>query len=925
MKKVRVYDLAKEAGMESKALAVKLIELGYDIKGYSSTLNEQKADEVRRILGTVSTLVEEKRIQRKGLKTIIRRRTISVPSVQEEVQEKAVEPEVAEEPVVALGKKEKSAEKPEEPERIKEEAPPDEEVGVKVAVEKAPVPEPEKIPASVEEKVAVKQVEPADAVFEKKFVSTEVEAPAEKEKKTAEPAKPDKPAPKRRKGLARVLGTIELPPEAELSRPKYKRGDKPKAAKPDQNKRQSVKKIRLEPGDKKDKKEGEDKSKGGLPKGKKGKRFVKFHTETRGKERDRKGAGRRKGRVVVAMEDVAGIGGRLASGLRVERARRAGAKKTRHEDAVVPGDTKAIKKRIRIEESISVADIARRMGIKVNEVISKLMELGAMATMNQALDVDTATLVASDFGYEVEQAETEAQVFFDLEDKEKGGEELPRPPVVTIMGHVDHGKTSILDAIRHTDVAHGEAGGITQHIGAHYVRSAQGDVVFLDTPGHEAFTEMRARGAKVTDVVVLVVAADDGVMDQTKEAINHARAAEVPIVVAVNKIDKPDANPDRVKRELGELDLLPEEWGGRTIFCETSAKTGEGIDELLEQILLQSEILELKADSKRKARGRVIEAHLHKGRGPVATILVQHGTLEVGDNFVVGEFYGRVRALTNDKGVKVKQGGPSMPVEVHGLSGVPRAGDEFVVMPDEKMAKNVSQQRRLKSRDLALAATTKISLDNLFEKLKEGEVKELRVILRADVQGTLEAFGSAIKKLSTDEIRVEILHEGTGAIIDSDVLLASASNAIIIGFNVRPSAKVQDFAKNEKVDIRYYDVIYNALDDIRKAMTGMLEPVFVERTIGSVEVRQTIHVSKVGMIAGSYVADGKVTRDAHVRLLRDGVVVYTGRISSLRRFKDDVKEVQTNFECGIGLENFNDIKNGDMLEIFVVDEIAAEL
>ena len=910
MKKVRVYELAKEAGVESKALAVKLIGLGFDIKGYSSTLSEQKADEVRRILGTVSTQVEEKRIQRKGQKTIIRRRTTSVPPVQEAGQEKAAEPEVAEEPVAALGEKEKVAEKPEELERVKEEAPPADEVEAKVAVEKAPVPEPEKIPASVEEK---------------KPESIEVKALPEKEKKAAELVKPEKPAPKRRKGLARVLGTIELPPETEISRPKHKRGDKPKAARPDQDKKRPVKKIRPQPGDKRDEKKGEDNDRGAHPKGKKGKRFVKFHTETRGKERDRKGPGKRKGRVVVAIEDVAGLGGRLASGLRVERARRAGAKKARREDAVAPGETKAIKKRIKIEESISVADIARRMGIKVNEVIGKLMELGAMATMNQALDVDTAALVASDFGYEVEQAETEAQVFLDLEDKEKGGEELPRPPVVTVMGHVDHGKTSILDAIRHTDVVHGEAGGITQHIGAHYVRSAQGDVVFLDTPGHEAFTEMRARGAKVTDVVVLVVAADDGVMDQTKEAINHARAADVPIVVAVNKIDKPDANPDRVKRELGELDLLPEEWGGRTIFCATSAKTGEGIDELLEQILLQSEILELKADSERKARGRVIEAHLHKGRGPVATILIQHGTLKAGDNFVVGEFYGRVRALTNDKGVKVKQGGPSMPVEVHGLSGVPRAGDEFVVVPDEKMAKSVSQQRRLKSRDLALAATTKISLDNLFEKLKEGEVKELRVILRADVQGTLEAFGSAIKKLGTDEIRVEILHEGTGAIIDSDVLLATASNAIIIGFNVRPSAKVQDFAKNEKVDIRYYDVIYNALDDIRKAMTGMLEPIFVERTIGSVEVRQVIHVPKVGMIAGSYVADGKVVRDAHVRLLRDGVVVYTGRLSSLRRFKDDVKEVQTNFECGIGLENFNDIKNGDMLEIFVIDEIAAEL
>ncbi|MCK5436829.1 MAG: translation initiation factor IF-2, partial [Desulfobulbaceae bacterium] len=861
-------------------------------------------------------------------KTIIRRRTKSVPVILEEVPEEVAaleepeELEELEEPVVALEKKEKSAEKPEEPERLEKETVSVEEVEAKVIPEKASVPEPEEISEPVEEKAEERVSSVTE--LEEAPVSAELEVPADKEEKVAEPVKPEKPAPKRRKGLARVLGTIDLPPQEEPSRPKYKKAAKTKAAGPGQDKKRPGKKIHPEI-EGKVKEEKEDGGKGGRPKAKKGKRFVKFHTEVKGRERGPKGGGRRKGRVVVAMEDVAGVSGRLGKGLGVEHARRAGVKKARHPDIVTPGETKAIKKRIKIEEFISVADIARCMGIKVNAVIAKLMEMGAMATMNQALDVDTATLVASDFGYEVEQATTEAQVFLELEDKEKGGEELPRPPVVTVMGHVDHGKTSILDAIRHTDVVNGEAGGITQHIGAHYVRSAQGDVVFLDTPGHEAFTEMRARGAKVTDVVVLVVAADDGVMDQTKEAINHARAAGVPIVVAVNKIDKPDANPDRVKRELGELDLLSEEWGGETIFCETSAKTGEGIDDLLEQILLQSEILELKADPNRKARGRVIEARLHKGRGPVATILIQHGTLQVGDNFVVGKFYGRIRALTNDKGAMVEKGGPSMPVEVHGLSGVPMAGDEFVVMPDEKMAKSVSQQRQLKSRDLALAASTKISLDNLFEKLKEGEVKELRVILRADVQGTLEAFGSAIKKLSTDAIRVEILHEGTGAIIDSDVLLATASDAIIIGFNVRPHAKVQDFAKNEKVDIRYYDVIYDALDDIKKAMTGMLEPLFVERTIGSVEVRQTFHVPKIGIIAGSYVVDGKVERDAHVRLLRDGVVVYTGRLASLRRFKDDVKEVQTNFECGIGLENFNDIKNGDMFEIFVIDEIAAEL
>jgi translation initiation factor IF-2 len=493
------------------------------------------------------------------------------------------------------------------------------------------------------------------------------------------------------------------------------------------------------------------------------------------------------------------------------------------------------------------------------------------------------------------------------------------------MGHVDHGKTSILDAIRKTDVAAGEAGGITQHIGAHYVRSPQGDVVFLDTPGHAAFTEMRSRGAQVTDVVVLVVAADDGVMEQTKEAINHARAAQVPILVAVNKIDKDDADPMRVKRELAEHDLVPEEWGGDVIYCETSAKKGTGIPELLENILLQSEILELKADPDRRGRGHVIEAQLHKGRGPVATVLVQQGTLRVGDPIVAGLFHGRIRSLTNDHGEQVKEAGPSTPVEVQGLSGVPQAGDEFVVVTDERMAKNVSAERQLKNREAELATSSRISLDNLFDKLKEGEMKELRVALRADVQGTLEAFGKAIEKLSTDEIKVKILHEGTGTITESDVLLAAASDALIIGFNVRPSAKVQELAKNEKVDLRTYDVIYHALEDIKKAMVGMLEPEFEEEILGLAEVRDTFQVPKVGIVAGCYVTDGKIERNAKVRVIRDGVVFYTGNIASLRRFKDDVKEVQAGYECGIGVENYNDIKIGDELEAFVMKEVERKL
>ncbi|MCW5207683.1 translation initiation factor IF-2, partial [Desulfobulbus sp. US2] len=587
--------------------------------------------------------------------------------------------------------------------------------------------------------------------------------------------------------------------------------------------------------------------------------------------------------------------------------------------------SKAIKRRIKVFESINVGDLAKRMGIKANEVIAKLMGLGVMATLNQSLDLDTATLVAADFGYEVEQAMTEELGIEALQQEEKGGERHPRFPVVTVMGHVDHGKTSILDAIRRTDVAEGEAGGITQHIGAYHVQAPSGDITFVDTPGHAAFTEMRSRGAKVTDIVVLVVAADDGVMNQTKEAIAHAKAAEVPIVVAINKIDKDNADPARVIRELGDFGLIPEDWGGDTIFCETSAKKGLGIEELLENVQLQAEVLELTADSNRKAKGTVIEAQLHKGRGSVATVLVQEGTLRTGEYFIAGQYSGKVRSLINDRGELVDEAGPSLPVEVQGLSGVPQAGDEFLVVTDEKMAKSVSDVRQLKVRESELASVSKVSLDNLFEKMAEQEMKELRVILRSDVQGTLQAFGQAASKLSTDVIRVRVLHEGTGAVTENDIHLASASDAIIIGFNVRPAVKVKELAEQEHVDIRTYDVIYHALEDIEKAMVGMLEPEYVERVIGTAEVRDTFSVPKIGTIAGCFIIDGKIERNAGIRVLRDSVVIFTGVIDSLRRFKDDVKEVATGYECGIGVENYNDIKIGDTLEAFLMDEVEATL
>ena len=651
---------------------------------------------------------------------------------------------------------------------------------------------------------------------------------------------------------------------------------------------------------------------------KKGKRLVQFRSEAAEPGRFKKGfGGKRKGRRGFGTDKEYEYGPRGARGPK--------GKKRQAEPVEPVAETKAIKKRIKVFETISVGDLAHRMSVKANQVIAKLMALGVMATVNQVLDIDTATLIAADFGYEVEQGVTEESIVLQLEEQEVGGELLSRPPVVTVMGHVDHGKTSILDAIRKTDVALGEAGGITQHIGAYYVRSSEGDVVFLDTPGHAAFTEMRSRGAKVTDVVVLVVAADDGVMDQTREAINHAQAAKVPIVVAVNKIDKANADPDRVKRELAELGLVSEEWGGDVIYCETSAKKGTGIENLLNNILLQAEILELKADPNRKARGRVIEAQLHKGRGAVATVLVQEGTLRLGEPIVIGQHSGKVRTLINDKGEYVKEAGPATPIEIQGLSGVPQAGDEFNVVKDDKMAKSVSASRQLKVRESELGSATKISLDKLFEQMELGDVKELRVILRSDVQGTLEAFGKAIEELSTDMIKVKVLHEGTGTITESDVLLASASEAIIIGFNVRPPVKTKELASKEHVDIRFYDVIYHALDDIKKAMVGLLDPEFKEAVIGSAEVRETFSVPKIGTIAGCYVIDGKIARNAKVRVLRDSVVIYTGQMGSLRRFKDDAKEVASGYECGIGIENFNDIKIGDVIEAFIMEEVAASL
>jgi translation initiation factor IF-2 len=872
-----VYELAKEAGMASKALAEKLIGLGYDIKGHSSTVDEDTAMKIRKeVLKNSDSKLVEKRIEKEtGGATVIRRRATVI----------------------------RRRPKNEPEEEVVEAAPEVEAVSKDEAQEKSVA---EQSSEPVVESVTTAAAADTVAVADDKAVATE-DVPVQKveagaSSKVAVAANPGVPS---KTGIAKVVGTIELPKEEPRSQSPRRKTGRPPTRRPaprPQDNQGPVDPAAASRGKKKGKKGGaagreDDSAKGakggwkGAKKGRKNVRVTRF-----GYEGDHYG----------------------------KRGRR-GKGKAKNTPVQPAAEMKASKKRITVYETISVGDLAHRMRVKANEIIAKLMGLGVMATVNQALDVDTATLVASDFGYEVEQGITEELGVVQLDEQEGGGEAVSRSPVITVMGHVDHGKTSILDAIRKTDVADGEAGGITQHIGAYHVHSDAGDVTFVDTPGHAAFTEMRSRGAQITDLVILVVAADDGVMDQTREAIRHAQAAEVPLLVAVNKIDKENADPERVKRELAELDLAPEEWGGQTIFVEISAKKNIGIDTLMENIELMAEMMELKADPERKARGRVIEAKLDKGRGAVATVLIQQGTVRAGDHFVVGQFRGKVRALLNDKSKPIKSAGPSIPVEVQGITGVPSAGDEFVVVTDEKMAKSVAQVRSLKARESELASGSKVSLDSLFEKLNEGDVQELRIVLRADVQGTLEAFGKAAEKLSTDEVKVKILHEGTGTMTDSDVLLASASDAVIIGFNVRPSGKVKELALKENVDMRSYDVIYHALDDITQAMVGMLEPDVVEDVIGNAEVRETFQAPKVGTIAGCSVVSGKILRNASVHVLRDGVVVYTGKIESLRRFKDDAKEVLSGYECGMSIENFNDIKVGDNLEAFVMKEVAATL
>ena len=865
MSKMRVYELAKELRMDSHELVERLQGAGFSINNHMSAIDGDEVSRARDYLSAATSEVfEEKRIK----PTVIRRRKKLVPKVQEPIEQE--EPAAAEE---ATPSPEEVASLPEEePKRVlgeAQEGEAKEKPSVEPVVEKV---EPEPQALSPESKVV------------RRGRKVPVDQPEVVKKKKGKP----KTIP------AKIIKMPDiLPPEPKVQEPTIPKTRADVAPIPKEA-------FKAEPEGKKGRK-GETREEKEVSPGKDYRRRKKEIFERKDLYGEKKEYG-------------------FAGRAKTKKKDKFDKKRLKQTEITVP---KARKRRIKVPDVISVAELARRMGVKAAQLIKKLMELDMKATLNQAIDFDSAALVANEFEYELGlETFDEQQILAGEEDR---AEDLTqRPPVITIMGHVDHGKTSLLDYIRKTRVIDKEAGGITQHIGAYYVSTPQGDVVFLDTPGHEAFTAMRARGAKVTDLIVLVVAADDGVMEQTAEAIDHAKAAQIPIVVAVNKMDKANADPEKVKRDLSNYGLLSEEWGGDTLFNYMSAKSGDGVDELLESILLQSEILETKANYKNSARGTIIEARLDKNRGPVATLLIRSGTLHQGDFFVCGESFGRVRAMLNDRGQKIKSATPSMPVEIYGISGVPMAGDDFTVVPDEKKAKLVSGHRSEASMDVARGQNA-VRLENLFERIAEGEVKELNIIVKADVQGSLEALQDNLVKLSTNEVKLKVIHGATGAATESDVMLASASKAIIICFNMRTNPTVKTLAKKEQVDVRFYDVIYKVIEDVRSAMTGLLEPIYSETIIGRADVKELFHVSKVGTIAGCYVTDGKVERGSKVRLLREEVVVYDGSVASLKRFKDDAKEALAGFECGVGLDNYNDIKPGDVLEFYTLEEMKAEL
>ncbi|MBJ6749325.1 translation initiation factor IF-2 [Geomonas anaerohicana] len=966
MSKTRVYELAQQMGIDNKELMARLAEAGVQVKNHMAVLEDSDIKAVSAPAQTPHKEVSQEEVRVKP--TLIRRRAKAVePEAQaaEAAPAAPAEPEKVEAAQPAPVEKPAPVEEaPKRPEpvraRIIEAAP------APKPVAKPEAPAPQAAPVKEEKPVVAEKPAPAAPVAAEKPAveapkaeaapaapasAPEAAKPVEQPAVEAAPAKapeaaaakvepePDKPTATR----ARILGRVEIPiptqrpaERREYQRPAQGERPAPRPGMPRGVERPGTERPAPRPGAGRP---GERPT-GPRPdrpaplapvepppmmddRGRKGRKPAPAGGTDFGKNAKKGGAAAGKGKkdsfkdMLDKRERVFEPGPRKGKkGKYVEKVQVG--KKT---EITVP---KAIKRIIKISESITVGELAKRMGIKATDLIRALMKLGVMATINHPLDFDTATLLATDFGYEIENVALDVDEILEAE-PDAPESLIKRPPVVTIMGHVDHGKTSLLDAIRQANVIAGEAGGITQHIGAYDVELKGQKITFLDTPGHEAFTAMRARGAKVTDIVILVVAADDGVMPQTREAVNHSKAAGVPIIVAINKIDKPEANPSKVKQELMEFGLVSEEWGGETIFVEVSAKKHLNLESLLEMVLLQADVLELKANPDKTARGTVVEAKLDKGRGPVATVLVQEGTLKAGDYFVAGIHFGRVRAMQNDRGEKVTAAGPAMPVEVIGFNGVPDAGDIFVAMTDEKQAKEIANHRQMKLRESELAKHSKLSLEQLYEKIQKGEVKDLNTIVKGDVQGSVEAVAESLRKLTTDAIRLNVLHASVGAITETDVNLASASNAIILGFNVRPEVKAAALAEKEGVDVRLYNIIYDAVDDIKKAMEGLLEPTFKEKYLGRAEIREVFSVPKAGMVAGSYVTDGKIIRNAQVRLLRDNVVVFEGKLGSLRRFKDDVKEVATGYECGMSLENYNDLKIGDIFECFEMEKVATKL
>jgi translation initiation factor IF-2 len=918
--KKRVYELARELNMTNKSLLERISSLDLGLNSHMSTLDEDTEHKIRQFIqGVMEPSLVEKRVK----PTVIRRRRKKVKAQPEPELSEAEAPE-ADADTAAVAQEAETEETA--PAAEAEDAPvtaTESEEAVEPATEATAEPETE---AETEaEAEAETEAEPELPPAETVETSQEAEAPetaAEDDTPAAGPAAPPeevsaadapeakeaapspKPAPKPKK-KEHTAKIIKLPEKPVAPTPREPAPPERVATTGGLRQVPPAPPI-APPGDERGKRKGK----------KKGVRGDNLDQDQRfGKK---KSAFKKKS--VVEGADLYSNRQRGRKGRKGAKGKAAASgQKTQITTA------KAIKRRIKIDETIVLAELAKRMGIKAAEMIAKLMGMGVMATVNQTIDFETATLVAAEFGYEIEKASFEEEEILQVTQEGDPEKLAPRPPVVTIMGHVDHGKTSLLDVIRKSSVTSGEAGGITQHIGAYLVSTDKGDIAFLDTPGHEAFSAMRNRGAQVTDIVILVVAADDGVMPQTVEAINHSKAANVPIIVAVNKMDKPEADPDRVTRQLSEIGIVPEDWGGDTIFVKVSAKAQTGLDDLLEMILLQAEILELKADPDKLAVGHVVEAKLDSGRGPVATVLVKEGRLKTGDPVVCGVHHGKVRAMLDDRGRNVEQAGPSMPVEIIGLSGVPMAGDEMVAVKDERDAKQVSQHRTQKQRSKDLAKTSRLSLDKLFEKMQEGELQDLNLIIKTDVDGSMEAIRDSVLKLSNEEVNINIVHAATGTITESDISLAAVSDAIIIGFNVRANAKVQEMASEEHVDIRYHNIIYNVIQEIKDAILGLMKSTFEERLIGRADVRETFHVPKVGTIAGCYVTDGKIERGRQTRLLRDGIVIYDGKSISLRRYKDDMKEVQSGYECGIGLENYNDIKVGDVIENYYMEEIRPEM